>query len=335
MACGAWECSSWHSRSPRQPAAQSFLGSIRGTVVDSPGRRRRQGRGARHRRGDGRPAHARDRRARAATRPRTSSPGTYRVEVAHHELQEVREDGRPRPRRRHGAGGRRARSRRRERDRHGLRPRRSTTSRSTARRSRAGSTSSSSTTCRATAATSSRSCCSTRTSSAAADDIQFLGAKTYGVSYIQDGQASTNAIFGTVGNSAPGLDAVEETAGALELVQRRVRRPRRRRRHDQARQQRITAAPAFFDFNSDGLNALTYNQTLAGVERGDPLADTHEQRWGGSYRRAARRRQAVLLRELRRLERQGDLRRRPGDACRRRRCAPATSAARRSRRRTR
>src|SRR6185436_19634790 len=28
------------------------------------------------------------------------------------------------------------------------------------------------------------------------DDIQFLGARTYGVSYIQDGQASTNAIFG-------------------------------------------------------------------------------------------------------------------------------------------
>jgi hypothetical protein len=41
-------------------------------------------------------------------------------------------------------------------------------------------------------------------------DIQFLGAKTYGVSYIQDGQASTNAIFGTVGNSAPGLDAISE-----------------------------------------------------------------------------------------------------------------------------
>src|SRR5262249_7545625 len=42
------------------------------------------------------------------------------------------------------------------------------------------------------------------------DDIQFLGGRTYGVSYIQDGQASTNAIFGTVGNSAPGLDAVAE-----------------------------------------------------------------------------------------------------------------------------
>ena len=38
----------------------------------------------------------------------------------------------------------------------------------------------------------------------------------------------------------------------------------------------------FFDFNSDGLNALTYNQTLSGVERGDPLSDTHERRWGGS-----------------------------------------------------
>jgi len=42
------------------------------------------------------------------------------------------------------------------------------------------------------------------------DDIQFLGGRTYGVSYIQDGQASTNAIFGTVGNSAPGLDAISE-----------------------------------------------------------------------------------------------------------------------------
>jgi hypothetical protein len=42
------------------------------------------------------------------------------------------------------------------------------------------------------------------------DDLQFLGGRTYGVSYIQDGQASTNAIFGTVGNSAPGLDAIAE-----------------------------------------------------------------------------------------------------------------------------
>ena len=52
--------------------------------------------------------------------------------------------------------------------------------------------------------------------------MQFLGGKTYGVSYIQDGQASTNAIFGTVGNSAPGLDAISEDNGAVQLVQRRV-----------------------------------------------------------------------------------------------------------------
>ena len=30
------------------------------------------------------------------------------------------------------------------------------------------------------------------------------------------------------------------------------------------------------------MNALTYNQKLSGVQRGDPNADTHEHRWGGS-----------------------------------------------------
>ena len=113
------------------------------------------------------------------------------------------------------------------------------------------------------------------------DDIQFLGAKTYGVSYIQDGQASTNAIFGTVGNSAPGLDAIEELQvlsnsysaeyGGLAGVVVTTKRG--------SQQYRGTG---FFDYNSDGQNALTYNQTLSGVERGDPLSDTHERRWGGS-----------------------------------------------------
>jgi hypothetical protein len=114
-----------------------------------------------------------------------------------------------------------------------------------------------------------------------ADDIQFLGAKTYGVSYIQDGQASTNAIFGTIGNSAPGLDAISEItvlsnsysaeygglAGVVVTTKRGFSTYR---------------GTTFYDFNSDSLNALTYNQTLSGVQRGDPLADTHEQRWGGS-----------------------------------------------------
>ncbi len=113
------------------------------------------------------------------------------------------------------------------------------------------------------------------------DDIQFLGGKTYGVSYIQDGQASTNAIFGTVGNSAPGLDAVSEISvlsnsysaeyGGLAGVVVTTKRG--------ASSYRGTG---FYDFNSNDLNALTYNQTLSGVERGDPLADTHEYRWGAS-----------------------------------------------------
>ena len=47
------------------------------------------------------------------------------------------------------------------------------------------------------------------------DDIQFLGAKTYGVSYIQDGQASTNAIFGTVGNSGIGHKSFTNSCGLL------------------------------------------------------------------------------------------------------------------------
>ena len=113
------------------------------------------------------------------------------------------------------------------------------------------------------------------------DDMQFLGSRTYGVSYIQDGQASTNAIFGTIGNSAPGLDSVAEIQvlsnsysaeyGGLAGVVVTTKRGGN-----------AYHGTSFYDFNSDGLNALTYNQTLAGVERGDPLSDTHEHRWGGS-----------------------------------------------------
>jgi hypothetical protein len=113
------------------------------------------------------------------------------------------------------------------------------------------------------------------------DDMQFLGSRTYGVSYIQDGQASTNAIFGTVGNSAPGLDAIAEMqvlsnsysaeygglAGVLVTTKRGGNRYN---------------GTAFYDFNSNGLNALTYGQKLSGAVRGDPLAETSEHRWGAS-----------------------------------------------------
>lgn len=114
------------------------------------------------------------------------------------------------------------------------------------------------------------------------DDIQFLGGRTYGVSYIQDGQASTNAIFGTVGNSAPGLDAISELQvlsnsysaeyGGLAGVVVTTKRGGNSYR-----------GTAFYDFNSSGLNALTYNQKLSGVERSDPNTDTHENRWGASF----------------------------------------------------
>jgi len=111
------------------------------------------------------------------------------------------------------------------------------------------------------------------------DDIQFLGGRTYGVSYVQDGQASTNAIFGTVGNSAPGLDAIGEIQvlsnsysaeyGGLAGVVVTTKRGGN-----------SYNGSAFYDYNSDGLNALTYNQKQSGAERGDPNADTHAHRWG-------------------------------------------------------
>ncbi len=114
------------------------------------------------------------------------------------------------------------------------------------------------------------------------DDIQFLGGRTYGVSYIQDGQASSNAIFGTVGNSAPGLDAISELQvlsnsysaeyGGLAGVVVTTKRGGN-----------AYHGTAFYDFNGSGLNALTYNQKLSGVERGDPHGDTHEHRWGVSF----------------------------------------------------
>lgn len=117
------------------------------------------------------------------------------------------------------------------------------------------------------------------------DDIQFLGSRSYGVSYIQDGQASTNAIFGTVGNSAPGLDAISEVQvlsnsysaeyGGLAGVVVTTKRGGNQYR-----------GSAFYDFNSDELNALTYNQKLGlsdeelATLRSDPNSDTHEHRWG-------------------------------------------------------
>ena len=113
------------------------------------------------------------------------------------------------------------------------------------------------------------------------DGIQFLGGRTYGASYIQDGQPSSAGIFGELSNAAPGLDAIAEVqvlsnsysaeygglAGVIVSTKRGANK---------------FHGTSFYDFNSDELNALTYSQTLTGVSRSDPNADTHDHRFGAS-----------------------------------------------------
>jgi hypothetical protein len=113
------------------------------------------------------------------------------------------------------------------------------------------------------------------------DSIQFLGGRTYGVSYVQDGQLSVAGIFGEVSNSAPGLDAISEMQvlsnsysaeyGGLAGVVVSTKRGANQ-----------FHGSGFYDFNSNALNALTYGETLNGVTRDDPNADTHEHRYGVS-----------------------------------------------------
>src|SRR5437773_9576248 len=113
------------------------------------------------------------------------------------------------------------------------------------------------------------------------DGIQFLGGRTYGASYIQDGQPSSAGIFGELSNAAPGLDAVSEVqvlsnsysaeygglAGVIVTTKRGAN---------------LLHGSSFYDFNSNELNALTYAQVLNGVHRDDPNADTHDHRFGAS-----------------------------------------------------
>lgn len=112
--------------------------------------------------------------------------------------------------------------------------------------------------------------------------FQFLGGRTYGVSYLQDGQPSTGAIFGNVTNASPGLDAIAEIKvlsnsygaefGGLAGVVVTSRRGGNR-----------YSGSAFYDFNADELNARTYPQILAGLERGFPGSDTRDHRYGITF----------------------------------------------------
>ena len=113
------------------------------------------------------------------------------------------------------------------------------------------------------------------------DGIQFLGGRTYGASYIQDGQPSSAGIFGELSNAAPGLDAISEVTvlsnsysaeyGGLAGVVVSTKRGANK-----------FHGSSFYDFNSNELNALTYAQTLSGVARNNPNADTHDHRFGAS-----------------------------------------------------
>ncbi len=113
------------------------------------------------------------------------------------------------------------------------------------------------------------------------DAIQFLGGRTYGASYVQDGQPSSAGIFGELSNAAPGLDAIAEVQvlsnsysaefGGLAGVVVSTKRGTNR-----------FSGTSFYDFNSNELNARTYAQTLNGVDRNDPNSDTHDHRFGFS-----------------------------------------------------
>lgn len=113
------------------------------------------------------------------------------------------------------------------------------------------------------------------------DAIQFLGGRTYGASYVQDGQPSSAGIFGELSNAAPGLDAIAEVQvlsnsysaefGGLAGVVVSTKRGTNR-----------FSGTSFYDFNSNELNARTYAQALNGVDRNDPNSDTHDHRFGFS-----------------------------------------------------
>ena len=67
------------------------------------------------------------------------------------------------------------------------------------------------------------------------DSIQFLGGRTYGSSYIQDGQPSSAGIFGELSNAAPGLDAIQEVQVLSNWYSAEYRRPCRCHRLHQTR----------------------------------------------------------------------------------------------------
>ncbi len=129
--------------------------------------------------------------------------------------------------------------------------------------------------------------------------FQFLGGRTYGASFIQDGQRSTGGIFGNIGNAAPGLDSIAEVQvlsnsysaeyGGLAGVVVTTRRGTGR-----------FHGTGFYDYNGNELNARTFAQTVAKLERDNPRARHVAQPVGRDARRTDHQEPDVLLRRLRR-----------------------------------
>ncbi len=131
-----------------------------------------------------------------------------------------------------------------------------------------------------------------------------------------------------MGNSAPGVDAIAEVQvlsnsysaeyGGLAGVVVTTKRGGN-----------AYHGTAFYDFNDNSLNALTYSQKLTGATRDDPNSDTYQHRWGASFGGPHQVRQDVLLRELRGLNATRRSTAAAGPPSPPRRCETATSRARR------
>jgi hypothetical protein len=136
----------------------------------------------------------------------------------------------------------------------------------------------------------------------ASGDHQFVGGRTYGVSYLQDGQPANGVLLGILTFSAPGLDALDEVKvlsnsysaefGGLAAVVVTTRRGDNRYR-----------GSAFYDFNADEINALNYNQKALGIlpqvgpyyRRGGVATDSEQHRYGLVLSGPVRRQKTFIL----------------------------------------
>ncbi|MEQ1757228.1 MAG: TonB-dependent receptor [Vicinamibacterales bacterium] len=110
-------------------------------------------------------------------------------------------------------------------------------------------------------------------------NIQFIGARSWGAAYVQDGQPSTNPLFGNLTAASPSIEAIAEVkvqsgsynaeTGGLASVVVTTRRGGN-----------VFSGLSFLDGNADELNALTYPQKQAGLERGFVGSNTSDRQYG-------------------------------------------------------